>query len=171
MATTFLLRTWTRFFATPDEVWKLKTDPAALAAEFQPYMGFRLDPKALVSAFNGGAPAKIAARLRPLHLPYGIGWPIELSAADPPVRFVDSSVNSVFSRFQHEHLFEVTPDGCRYIDAVTFTPRYLAKASAILTRRMFVHRHRVAARALKADPQVTGVSVLRVLVEEEPDGG
>lgn len=171
MATTFLLRTWTRFFATPDEVWKIKTDPAALAAEFLPYMGFRMDPDALVHAFDGGAPASISARLRPFHVPYGISWPIELSAADPPVRFVDSSVNRLYSRFQHEHLFEPTPDGCRYVDAVTFTPRMLAKASAILTRRLFVHRHQVAARLLKADPQVTGVSVLRVLVEEEPDAG
>ena len=36
------LRVWTRFRASPEEVWAIKTDPDALAAEFRPFGYFSL---------------------------------------------------------------------------------------------------------------------------------
>ena len=33
---------WTRFRASPEEVWAIKTDPDALAAEFRPFGYFSL---------------------------------------------------------------------------------------------------------------------------------
>lgn len=105
MATTFQLRCWTRFFASPSEV----------------------------EAAFGGAPPKLGS----------------------------------FSRWEHSHEIEEGSAGVRYIETLTFTPSALPKLSALATERLFRRRHRAAAKGLKADPQVTGVSVLRVLVEEE----
>jgi ligand-binding SRPBCC domain-containing protein len=167
MPTSFLLRVWTRFYATPEEVWAIKTDPEALAAEFQPWLRFSMDGEALRRAIEGGGGGEVASTLRPLGLPFGVGWPIRLGPATRPVAYSDSSENRIFSRFQHQHSIERTGDGCRYVDAVTFAPRMLPKAVGLMTERLFRHRHAVAARRLKSDPQATGVSVLRVLVEEE----
>ena len=76
----------------------------------------------------------------------------------------------VYARFEHARTLEDTPDGCRCIDAITFTPALPAqKLIAILTRRWWVFLHKSAARRLRADPQATGIGMLRVLVEAEPD--
>ena len=165
MPTTFHLRVWTRFLAPVEEVWRIKTDPRLIAAEFSPWFSF---------AAVGGPPAEplahpghFDARFGPRGLPL-FNWPIDLQTVDRPRRFVDCSQNRLYTRFDHEHLFELTPEGCRYIDAVTFTPALPAqKLTAILTQRMFLHRHRNAARQLATDPQATAVAVLRVLVEAE----
>ncbi len=169
MPTTFHLRVWTRFLAPPDQVWLLKTDPAALAAEFRPFLSLRVgDPRPLADALDRGEPATVDARLCPRGLPFGVRWPIHLRGGTRPTVYTDASENRIYSRFEHEHRFEPTSDGCRYLDAVTFVPALPAsKLVAILTRRFFVHRHTVAARRLPSDPQATGVSVLRVLVEAE----
>lgn len=167
MPTTFQLRVWTRFFASPDEVWALKTDPAALADEFRPYFRFSADAEAMRRAFAGALPADIQAKLRPMGLPIGLSWPVHLSEATRPETYTDSSENKLYSRFSHQHRIELTPDGCRYIDHVVFRPRLLSKPVALLTERLFKHRHRVSGARLDSDPQATGVSVLRVLVEEE----
>lgn len=161
MPTTFHLRVWTRFLAPVEEVWKIKTDLRHISAEFGPWLSFQTVGDAIVS------PGHWDARfgLRGLAL---LPWPIELTEVLPGERFVDTSQNALYRRFEHQHLFEPTPDGCRYIDAVTFESALPAqKLSAILTQRVFLHRHRVAARLLPTDPQATAVSVLRVLVEAE----
>lgn len=167
MPTTFHLRVWTRFLAPLEDVWKLKTDPAAIAAEFRPYHSFSMNDEAIRAALGGDVPADIPASFRVGRM-VPIAWPIHLAAAQHHVSYRDTSTNQLFSRFEHDHLFEVTPDGCRYIDAVTFVSTVPAqKLTAILLKRMFEHRHAVAARALPTDPQATGISVLRVLVEAE----
>lgn len=169
MPTTFHLRVWTRFLAPVDDVWRLKTDPAALAAEFRPYWSFRVkDAEAHARAFAEGRASEVEGRLCPRGWPVGLRWPLRVEAVEPGVSYRDSSANRLYTRFEHTHLFEPTPDGCRYVDVVTFTPALPAqKIAAILTRRFFVHRHHVAAARLPADPQATGTSVLRVLVEQE----
>jgi ligand-binding SRPBCC domain-containing protein len=168
MPTTFHLRTWTRFFAPPEEVWALKTDPAAIAAEFAPWLAFRMDGDALTRCLASGGEGHIPARFGPL-LPL-VSWPVALKGGTRPERFTDHSQNALFTRFEHDHLFEPGADGStRYIDAVTFTPAMLPKFSALILQRVFRHRHAVAAKRIPTDPQVTGVSVLRVLVEEEQE--
>jgi ligand-binding SRPBCC domain-containing protein len=161
-STSFHLRVWTRFLVPPDEVWALKTDPAALAAEFRPWMHLLSgDAQAVGQALGEARPGSFRAWL----VPPGVPWPIEVVEVQPGVRYVDRSANLLFSAFEHEHLFQPTPDGCRYVDAVSFTPRLPAsKATAIALERLFVHRHRVAARRLPSDPQATGVAVLRSVV-------
>lgn len=165
MPTTFHLRVWTRFLAPVKEVWAIKTDMKALSEEFEPWCTFRAAGEVPADPFVG--PGQFQARFGVLGLPI-LPWPIDLKEVVPQERFVDHSQNALYSRFEHQHLFEETPDGCRYIDAVTFVPTLPAqKLSAILTQRVFRHRHQVAARRLPTDPQVTGISVLRVLVEAE----
>jgi ligand-binding SRPBCC domain-containing protein len=168
MATTFHLRVWTRFFAPVEDVWALKTDPAAIQAEFRPYSAFSIqDGDALRRALGGALPADLSAALRLGHL-LPVAWPIHLASAVKNTSFRDTSTNALFTRFEHDHLFEPTPDGCRYVDAVTFTSKAPAqKLFAIGMQRLFQHRHAVAATRLKTDPQATGVAVLRVLVEAE----
>lgn len=167
MATTFHLRVWTRFLAPVEDVWKLKTDPASIMAEFRPYASFCLDENAVREAMAGHVPVDMKASLR-LGRMLPVAWPSRLESVKPNLSFRDTSTNRLFSRFEHDHLFEPTPDGCRYVDAVTFTSTVPAqKITAILTKRLFEHRHMVAARSLPTDPQATGVSVLRVLVEAE----
>jgi ligand-binding SRPBCC domain-containing protein len=168
MSTTFHLRVWTRFLAPVEDVWRLKTDPKALSAEFAPYASFCIkDDAALARALGGEVPAELSASFRPGRV-LPVPWPIRLESATRNVSYRDTSTNALFSRFEHDHTFEPTPDGCRYVDAVTFVSRApLQKVFAIATQRMFQHRHRVAAKALQADPEATGVAVLRVLVEAE----
>ncbi len=168
MATTFHLRVWSRFFAPVEDVWALKTDPAALQAEFRPWMTFALpDGAALTRALAGELPATLDGSLR-LGRVLPFAWPVRIESAVKHKEYRDTSTNALYSRFEHDHLFEVTPDGCRYVDAVTFTSKAPAqKLFAIATQRLFVHRHTVAAKRLPTDPQATAVSVLRVLVEEE----
>jgi ligand-binding SRPBCC domain-containing protein len=170
MPTTFHLRVWTRFLAPIDEVWKLKTDPDELEAEFRPWASLRVDRAAIARALAGEVPCEVAMRLGPGPVGVGIAWPATVDVAEPMKRFRDTSTNALYSRWEHEHLFEETPDGCRYVDAVTFVSRSpLQKLSAIATQRVFQHRHAVAAKRLPTDPQATGVAVLRVLVEGEED--
>jgi ligand-binding SRPBCC domain-containing protein len=171
MSTTFHLRVWTRFLAPLDDVWALKTDPFALAAELRPQLGLSLtDDDALARVRAGQAPADLQASLRLGGLPPGVAWPIHVESIVPRVRYRTTSKNALFARYEHDHLFEETPDGARYVDAITFTSTAPAqKLFAILTKRLFEHRHRVAAGRLPTDPQATGVSVLRVLVEAEEE--
>lgn len=168
MATTFQLRVWTRFLAPVADVWALKTDPAAIQAEFRPWMAFCLpEGDALARALAGNVPTDLACSLR-LGRVLPVAWPARVESAVKHQSYRDTSTNKLFSRFEHDHLFEVTPDGCRYVDAVTFTSTAPAqKVFAIATQRLFQHRHTVAAKRLPTDPQATAISVLRVLVEEE----
>ena len=147
----------------------MKTDPACIAAELRPYLQLSADnADALLDAVRAGRTLHTDARL----LPFGLSWPIELVESVPGESFKDTSTNAIFSRFEHSHVFQPTDEGCRYIDDVVFTPALpAAKMTAILTRRLFVHRHRVAAQRLSPDARTVGTSVLRVFLEEDEDFG
>ena len=155
-ATTFRLRVWTRYFSPIDEVWAVKTDPACMTAELRPYFQLSVDDAdALREAVRGGRSLRTDARL----LPFGLGWPIELVESVPGESFKDTSSNAIFSRYEHSHIFQSTVDGCRYIDDVVFTPSLPAsKMTAIITRRLFVHRHRVASERLSADARTVAAA-------------
>ena len=158
MPTTFHLRAWTRFFDPIDRVWQVKTSRECLLREFPGWAPLRVeDEQRLQAAFDRAEPVEVQARLGLLP------WPLRLELIEPGRRFVDSSENSLFESWHHEHLFEETSDGCRYIDAVTFRPRLPAsKLAAVLTERFFIGRHKAAAPLLNADPRTIGVTVLRV---------
>jgi ligand-binding SRPBCC domain-containing protein len=163
--TTFHLRVWTRYFETPERVWQVKTDPAMLAKELPRGFGLCMaNPEVLAQALADGRPCEVPATIGPLRL----AWPLRVEAVEPLRRYRDTSENALFSLYEHEHQLEPTPDGTRYIDKLIFRPALPAgKLVAILTQRLFVHRHQVAARHLRADARTIGVSVLRVWDEAE----
>jgi ligand-binding SRPBCC domain-containing protein len=165
MSTTFHLRVWTRFLEPLDAVWARKTSAEGLATEFPLWLPFSIgDEAGLKRAFDRGEPCETQAKLGWL-----LPWPLRLESVAPGRSYKDSSVNALYTRFEHEHLFEETPEGCRYIDAVTFTPALpAAKLQAILTQRFFQRCHREIARHLRSDARATAVGVLRVLVEDLP---
>jgi ligand-binding SRPBCC domain-containing protein len=167
--TTFKLRVWTRYFTSVEEVWAHKTTPAHLLAELPYWARPALSAKdidTLREAILHNRPAEVSARVGLLKL----SWPIRLVHSAPPLLFEDHSENRMFSRFEHRHQLEEAPDGCRYIDQVTFTPRGpSAKLSALSLKWVFERRHRVAARHLPADQRTIGTAVLRVLIEEDDD--
>ncbi len=167
MSTTFHLRVWTRYNDPVSKVWAVKTDPKNLRGEFPFWLPFRVEDEAgLSAAFAAGRPFETAGKVGLL----GIAWPVRLESVEPGRRFRDSSTNALFSRFEHEHIFEETRDGARYVDAVTFTPCVPApKMVAILLKQFFVARHRAASRLLSPDRLTIGTHVLRVLIEEEQD--
>ena len=166
MPTTFHLRVWTRYFDSLDKVWAVKTDPDLLEKEFPCGFAFKVDdPDALSHCIQNGGSVQTSGTLGVAR----IAWPISLESIEPGKRFKDTSSNALFSRFEHEHIFEETSDGTRYIDSVTFTPKTPApKFAAILTKNLFVKRHKRAASHLNADERTIGAHVLRVMVEEEP---
>lgn len=170
MPTTFHLRVWTRFLAPVADVWRIKTDPALLAEEFAPYGSNGLThTDVLQRALAGEVPASGEGTLR-IGGFVPVAWPVTITEVTHHASFRDTSVNKLFSRYEHEHLFEETPDGCRYVDAITFVSTAPAqKLTAILVKRLFEHRHRVAAKRLPTDPEATGIAMLRVLVEDEDE--
>jgi len=165
MARSFHLRCWTRFLAPMAQVWDLKTDPETLLDEFRPWLSLKADDlDAARRLLRGeGLPGAVETRLKLFGVLPGSRWPLRLERLERHERYLDTSENPLFAAWHHEHLFEPTSDGVRYVDAVDFTPREGLRAGwvARATRRLFVHRHRRAARHLPTDPQATAVAMLR----------
>ena len=169
MSRRFHLRCWTRFLAPLEQVWQHKTTPETLLDEFRPWLSLEAeDPDAAQRLLRGeNLPGVVQTRLKLLGvLPTG-QWPLRLEALELHRRYLDTSENTLYATWHHEHLFEPTADGVRYIDALTFTPRegLPPKWIARLTTRLFVHRHRRAARRLPSDSRATAVAMLRELPE------
>ncbi len=142
------------YLATPEQVWKAKTDPAALLREFSPYFTLTVpDPDALTRAMRGDAPMHFAARLGgPIGL-LTIPWPMHIDASTPITSYKDSSTNLLYSTFHHTH--RVQQSGKHrvcYTDEVVFTPRIRPSIlTAHTTRALFLHRHAQSAKELHLD--------------------
>lgn len=158
------LRVWTRFHAPPAEVWRLKTDPAALRRELRPLALRVADPEGLHRALDQGQVGAFAASVAPL----GLSWPLEVLEVQPGRFFVERSQNALFHLFEHRHQVEAAADGSRYLDDLLLSPKGpWPLVSVDLVRRFFVRRHRLAARQLPHDPAATAVVVLRQVLEHE----
>ncbi len=167
MSRRFHLLCWTRFLAPLDQVWALKTDPQTLLDEFRPWLSLQArDLAATKRLLRGeGVPGQVDTRLRLFGVLPGSNWPLRIERYAPLESYVDTSENPLYAAWHHSHLFEPTADGVRYIDAVDFTPREGLPAGLVAraTARLFVHRHRRAARHLPTDARATGVAMLREL--------
>ncbi len=160
----FHLRVWTRHLVPVEEVWRVRTDLDALA------QSLGVPPRWV----EGGVPIDVTGpretTLR-VRVPGGLGlpgWPMRLEEVEPGVRYVDTSENAWFRAWRHEHLFEPTPDGCRYVDAITFAPAGPApELAARALRGVVIRRHRWFARRLASDARATGTAVLRIHVEDD----
>jgi ligand-binding SRPBCC domain-containing protein len=171
MTTRFQLSCSTRFFASADEVWAIKTDPKALAAEFEPFFRFTGDLDALRACLRGeGLPRTVEARIWAGVLPT-VSWPFQFVEHVDGSHFVDRSDNALFSEWEHIHRVEVASDAVRYLDLVRFTPRFgPPHLVGRMVEELFKHRHRRAARKLSSDARATGVALLREDREIDKDG-
>ncbi len=61
---------------------------------------------------------RIEYRIRPLGLPQK--WVSEITAYDPPHRFVDEQVKGPYARWHHEHEFREVEGGTEVRDTVTY---------------------------------------------------
>jgi len=166
-APTWRLRVWTRFLAPAQDVWAYKTSLVGLRTELSPLRLVIADPQGMERALAQGRPGHFQARL----VPPGVAWPIDLVEVEPGRLFADHSDNALFSRFEHRHLVEPTPDGARYVDDLLLSPRGPLRGAILsLTVRLFQHRHRRAARDLPHDPRVCGITVLREQLAHERPG-
>ena len=163
MTEAWRLKVWTRFLAPPEAVWRLKTDPEALAAEFRPWIWFTMSAqdRGVVSdaLSRSGREACVSARL----WPPGIQWEMNLEVVEPGRVYRDCSSNRLYQQWDHRHEILPASDGTLYIDDVRFVPALGApKAMARLTRTLFEYRHRRAARSLPTERGTVGVAVLRL---------
>ena len=158
MTTRYQLSCSTRFYASPDQVWALKTDLERIGEEMSPLLRFSLDEAAARAALRGeGVPRTVDGKIWGL-----VSWPFEFVSYAPGQRFVDRSSNALFSAWEHEHIVEQASDAVRYVDIVRFTPAVgPAKLVAIAVQRFFQRRHRRAARHLPTDGRATAVALLR----------
>jgi len=163
MTEAWRLRVWTRFLATADEVWRLKTDPAALSNEFRPWIWFTMSSAdqatlaAILSEPDG------VGRVRARLWPSGVRWDMDIEMLQLGTTYRDRSTNGVYREWEHTHRIIPASDATVYVDEVRFVPVVpRAKWLASMTRVLFEHRHYRAAKRLSAEAGTIGVSVLRL---------
>ena len=62
--------------------------------------------------------SRISYRLRLHGVP--MYWETLIAAWEPPHRFIDVQLHGPYALWQHEHIFQVSPDGVSLIDSVTY---------------------------------------------------
>lgn len=176
MARTYHLRVWTRFHAPMDEVWRYVTDAQRIRADRRPLAHLSgVDDQALTRALRGDdpAPLQLGARLTALGILPGPAWTVDVVDQQPGRSVtVRSSDNPLFHEWEHERSVQSASDACRYMDKLTFTPR--SSASRVVARaveELFIHAHWQASRQLDSDARATGVAMLRLQDDGEPDDG
>ena len=129
------------------DVFGFFAEPRNLERITPAWLGFGIRTAGAIPMGRG---ARIRYGLRLHGVP--IGWESEITAYDPPRRFVDEQVRGPYRRWVHEHRFEDVEGGCLVVDRVDYAPRGGAVAQALLVRRdllaIFRHRHAVLADLL-----------------------
>ncbi len=88
--------------------------PENLARITPPWLAFRMVSED--AAMREGH--RIEYRIRPLGLPQK--WVSEITAYDPPHRFVDEQVAGPYARWHHEHRFRALNGGTEVTDTVSY---------------------------------------------------
>ncbi len=116
-----------------DEVFAFFADAANLEFLTPPWLNFHiLTPRPI--AMRVGTLIDYRLRIRGIPL----RWQSEITAWEPPVRFVDEQVRGPFRRWIHEHRLEPRDGGTLAIDRV----RYAAPGGALIN--WLLVRHDVA---------------------------
>ncbi len=117
-----------------------------------PWLAFRILTPAPIVMRPG---VLIDYRLRLHGVP--LRWRTEITAWEPPVRFVDEQLRGPYRLWVHEHTFAPIPGGTRCLDRVTYAPPGGPLAGVIDAlfvrrelRRIFDHRAQVMARRFGA---------------------
>ena len=123
--------------------------PENLARITPPWLGFRIVSDD-VEMREG---LRIEYRVKPLGFPQK--WVSEITAYDPPHRFVDEQVEGPYGLWHHEHTFRAVGGGTEVTDRVRYALPFgvLGRlAHAVLVRRqlesIFDHRERTLTRLL-----------------------
>lgn len=138
------------------EVFPFFADAANLEAITPPWLNFHiLTPQPI--EMRAGAIIDYALRLRGVP----VRWRTEITAWEPPYRFVDQQIRGPYRLWRHEHLFEpIGVDSTRMTDVVTYELPRAPIVGAMLHRlmvrpdldRIFAYRARAVLSALSPAP-------------------
>ncbi len=96
----FTLETEQRFPQSPETLFPFFTDAANLEQLTPPWLHFRI----LSQSVELREGTQIRYRLRLHGIP--LRWQSEITAGDPPFRFVDTQIRGPYRAWTHEHVFE-----------------------------------------------------------------
>jgi len=137
----FELRTRTRIPRPRSEVFAFFADAGNLQELTPPFLGFEiLTPRPI--EMRPGALIDYRIRLRGIPL----RWRTEITAWEPPRRFVDEQLRGPYRLWIHEHTFEEYGDGTVVVDFVRYAVLFGALANRLLVardvRKIFEYRER-----------------------------
>ena len=128
-----------------EEVFAFFSDAGNLDKVTPPWLGFRILTPLPIRMEAG---TEIRYRLKIHGIP--VGWRTEITAWEPPHRFVDAQRQGPYRRWIHEHRFAAVPGGTRMQDTVEFAlpgwileplvHRWLVRPDI---ERIFAFRHRI----------------------------
>ena len=98
-----------------EEVFAFFSDAGTLDKVTPPWLGFRILTPLPIRMAEG---TEIRYRLRVHGVP--VGWRTEITAWEPPHRFVDTQREGPYRQWVHEHRFAAVPGGTRMRDTVDF---------------------------------------------------
>ena len=124
-----------------EEVFEFFSDARNLEAITPAWLKFRVLTPGMIDMLPG---TLIDYELRLRVLP--IRWQSEITAWDPPRRFVDEQRRGPYRKWAHEHVFSPESSGTRVIDRVTYAAPGGALVHRLLVdpdlRRIFKFRRR-----------------------------
>ncbi len=103
--------------APPGRVFPFFADARNLETITPPWLRFRVTSDGEIPMGEG---ARIDYRLRVHGLP--LRWQSEITAWEPPRRFIDSQIRGPYRFWIHEHRFEAAAGGTRVLDRVDYLP-------------------------------------------------
>lgn len=99
----------------PEEVFAFFSDAGNLEELTPPWLRFEVETPRPIEMRAG---TRIDYRLKVRGLP--LRWTSEITAWEPPRRFVDEQVRGPYRLWHHEHRFEERPDGTAVLDHVRY---------------------------------------------------
>lgn len=121
-----------------EDVWEWTTDLRNVNALLHPFGEIRYD-LSMPPWLYGGLVLPTEARILGVHA----AWvELRIVAWQPGVMFVDEGVRDGRLLWRHEHIYQPTSNGTRYIDRITTDVGSSTFVSAQATRLLFKHRHR-----------------------------
>lgn len=127
--------------APPERVFPFFADARNLERITPPWLRFRVLTTGEIRMAEG---TRIDYRLRLRGLP--LRWQSEITAWEPPLRFVDSQRRGPYRFWIHEHRFEAEAGGTRVLDSVNYLP-----PGGQLVNRLFVAREVAAIFAFRSE--------------------